>query len=376
MTVNGIIFSNLHDSHLPELTAQRTIASVPFGCRYRFVDFALSNMVNAGITDVNVLTHHNYRSLMDHIGTGMDWDLSRRSGGLMLFPPFVSSQTSGCTFSYENHLEALKNISHAIARFTSDHVVLSDSDIICNIDLKDVIDSHVESGADITAVVKKVTLSSSDSDAYTVIESDEQGAISGIVSHPRDFSGEADISVGVWIMRCSYLQRVVADAVSRGYVSFKRDVIAERMGKDTFKIYRYDGFYAAPHSIQDYFEVSMSMLEPDARSGLFGVKNRPVYTKVRNSPPTIHTDGAEVSNSLIADGCVIEGTVENSILFRGVKVGKGAVVKNCILFQDTQISAGASVKCVVADKNVVIRSGVELAGHPSMPICIGKGRSI
>ena len=377
MTVTGIIFANLHDAHVPELTAHRTMASVPFGCRYRFIDFALSNMVNAGITDVSVLTHYNYRSLMDHVGSGMDWDLSRRSGGLVIYPPYVTQAGEGHSLlKFENHLESLKSISDVIFRLTSDLVVFSDSDAIFNLNLQEVIDHHLKNNADITGCVKRMSITPADSSNYNFIESDSEGNITDIIAHPKNFCGEADVAINVWVIRRSYLQRVLSDALSRDYSSFKKDIVLKRMGKDIIKVYRYEGYYGIPYSLGDYFDVSMKMLDPENRKELFNVKNRPVYTKVRNSPPTIHVEGSKVTNSLIADGCIIEGEVENSILFRGVRVGKGAVVKNSILFQDTQISSDVSVNCVVADKNVVIRSGVQLSGHPTMPICIGKGRMI
>ena len=141
MSTAGIIFSNVHDNNIRELTSARTIASVPFGCRYRFIDFTLSNMVNSEIYNISVITNNNYLSLMDHIGSGKDWDLARRSGGIKMLPPNVTAyyNTRGNTSS---RLEALKSVNYSLSKIKDEFVVLSDCDVICNIDLNDIIEYH------------------------------------------------------------------------------------------------------------------------------------------------------------------------------------------------------------------------------------------
>ncbi len=376
MSSTGIIFSNLHDMCISELTRKRTMASVPFGCRYRLIDFALSNMVNSGITDVNVITHYNYRSLIDHIGSGKDWDLARRSGGLKVLPPYITAYSNDNNFLYTSRLEALKSIHGVVANIKTDTVVLSDCDSICNIDLGEMIEYHNSTGADITAAVKRIDLSGKNTENYTIIKSSDSGDMTDISVSQKNHSGICDVSINIWIVKTSFLQSTLLDAISHGYVSYTRDVVARGIGRFNFKIFRYDGFYANINSMSDYFALNMSLLNPENRDALFNVKNRPILTKIRNSAPTKYVGEANVKNSLIADGCVIEGTVENSILFRGVRVGKGAVVKNAILFQDTQILSGAFVNCVIADKNVVVRNDVMLSGHSTMPLYIEKSKMI
>ena len=376
MSTTGIIFSNLHDMSIADLTRRRTMASVPFGCRYRLVDFALSNMVNAGISDISVVTHNNYRSLMDHLGSGKDWDLARRSGGLKILPPFITTYQGEGNTLYDSRLEALKNIQGFIADLTTDTVVLSDCDAICNIDLKRVIKYHTEQKAKATCVITKKMLTAENSHHYRIVTSDNENNILDVATHPKNVEGEHDILINIWVFDRSYLQSAVADASAHGHKSFTTDVVLRNLGKFTYKTYRFDGYYASIESMAGYFGINMELLDPKTREALFKVKDRPIYTKVRNSAPAKYVEGATAKNSMIADGCIIEGTVENSILFRGVHVGKGAVVKNSILFQDTQILAGASVNCVIADKNVVVRSGVALSGHPSMPFYIEKYKMI
>ena len=375
MSTTGIIFSNLHDMSIADLTRKRTMASVPFGCRYRLVDFALSNMVNSGISDVNVITHYNYRSLMDHIGSGKDWDLARHAGGLKILPPFITAYSNETSHLYTSRLEALKSIHGVIAGFTSDNVVLADCDSICNIDLRKMVEYHNETGAAVTFAVKKMNLDGR-SEHYDVIVSNNAGDVTDIVSRQKNLTGDRDVSINVWVFDRRFLQSTLLDAISHGYTSYTRDIIGRSLGKFTFKTYRFDGFYANINSMTEYYAVNMSLLDPANREALFKIRERPIYTKIRNSAPTKYVGDSKVSNSLIADGCVIEGTVENSILFRGVRVGKNAVVKNSILFQDTQILSGAFVNCIIADKNVVVRNDVMLSGHATMPLYIEKSKMI
>ncbi len=377
MSAAGIIFSNIHDANIADLTRMRTLASVPFGCRYRLIDFTLSNMVNSGITNVNVITHYNYHSLMDHLGSGKDWDLARTRGGIKLLPPFVSAFANNRNALYETRLEALKSINDAVTHIQDDYVVMSDCDVICNIDLNDIINDHIEHGADMTIAVKHVNLTPEQARNTTMFTSNENGEITDIMSYPTDFSGEADVSLNILVMSSSYLKTIVLDAIAHNYVSMNRDVIGRNIGHANFRIYRYDGYFAVISSMAEYFAHSMELIrDAGVRRELFETKNRPIYTKVRNSAPAKYADGAKVKNSLIADGCVIEGQVENSILFRGVKIGKKTVVKNSILFQDTFTGDSVSLNCVLTDKDVVIRDGVTLSGATSMPIYVAKGKMI
>ena len=377
-TANGIIFSNIHDKSVPELTRKRTMASIPFGCKYRLVDFALSNMVNSGITNVSVITHYNYQSLIDHIGSGKDWDLARRSGGIKILTPYITSFANMTNTLYNSRLEALMSINYSLSRFTSDVIVFSDCDVICNIDLNDMINDHIKNGADITFAVKRVELTEEEASKNIILTSDDNGAVTEMFSYPKSgISGYRDIDLNIFVASTRYIQSVVNDAIAHGYTSFKRDIISSNINKCVFRTYRYDGYFANITSLQTFFAHNMELLDnPKIRDGLFGLKNRPIYTKVRNSAPSKYGEGCSVKNSLIADGCVIEGNVENSILFRGVKIGHNTTVKNSILFQDTVTGDNVFLNCVIADKNAVIRDERILSGHESLPFFIEKGKMI
>lgn len=377
MSVQGIIFSNLHDKNIAELTRRRTMASVPYACRYRLIDFALSNMVNSGISRISVITHYNYQSLMDHIGSGKDWDLARRSGGIKMLPPHVTAFSNTQNALYNTRLEALKSVNYSISRFSADYVVLSDCDVICNIDLNDMISDHIENGADITIAVKRMLLTRENCNKNVVIDADGSGRITDVSAFPTNVTGYRDVDLNILVINREYLQSIVLDALSHGYTSFNRDVLARGAARRNYRIYKYDGYFATINSMEDYYMHSMELLgDSAAREQLFCIKNRPVYTKIRNSAPAKYSADARVSNSLIADGCIIDGNVENSILFRGVKIGKGTTVKNSILFQDTVTGENVFLNAVISDKNVVIRDGRHLSGHETQPFFIEKGKMI
>ena len=377
MSVAGIIFSNIHDTNIPELTRNRTMASVPFGCRYRLIDFTLSNMVNSNIHNVSVITHYNYQSLMDHVGSGKDWDLARRSGGIKILPPFITAYANNANALYQTRLEALKSESHSISKITDDYVVLSDCDVICNIDLNDMIKNHIDNKADLTMAVKRVYLDKKNAKINVLIDSDDDGKVTDVQAYPTSFEGYSDINLNIMVMSRQYLQEVVLDAIAHNYVSLTKDIILKNLGRRSYRVYRYDGYFACITSMEDYYKCSMELIKyADIRNQLFGIKSRPIYTKVRNSAPTYYSTDSSVKNSIIADGCQIYGTVENSILFRGVKIGKGTVVKNSILFQDTFTGENVSLNCVIADKNVVIKDNKNLSGDEALPFYLAKGKMI
>ncbi len=362
--VIGLIYSNAYDSAIPELTTLRTMGSVPFGGRYRMIDFALSNMVNCGITKVGVATKSNYQSLMDHLGSGKPWDLSRKNDGMFILPPFSSSEGS----MYSNRIEALRGSMRFIARSKEEYVVLCDCNIVGNIDFEEIFDYHTEKKADITIAYlrgKKPALS--DLMTFDVCE---DGRINGIAVNTV-CDGDENYSLNIFVMRKALLERLINEVTSLHLDNFERDIFQRNVG--TLKIYGYKakGFVRVLSSLQSFFDTNMELLDTDNRKELFP-KERPVFTKVRDEMPTIYGLGSDVRNSLIADGCSIEGTVENCVLFRGVRIGKGAVVKNSIIMQGTYIGENANLNCVVIDKSAVIKPGKTLCGDKSFPIYIGK----
>ena len=362
MSAVGVVFSNIHDENVPELSRQRTMGSLPYGGRYRLIDFALSNLVNSGVTTVGIITKNNYQSLMDHLGSGKDWDLARKTGGMVLLPPF-GNENGGL---YKNRLEALKGITGFLSRRNEDYVILCDCDGVYRMDFSDVIDYHEAKQADITVVCK-------DMDYYTVVAVDKNDRVTDLKINEK-ITGCSHFYSNIMVIGRSFLMSIINDAIARGYNSFREDVIMKNL--KSLKVYAYDfeGYYATIDSFGSYYKHNMELLDKQVRDELFGARD--IYTKVRDSAPSKYGDAAILRNSLVSDGCIVEGTVENSILFRGVKIGKGSVVKNSIIMQDTVIGENVNLDCVITDKNVVIRDRRTLSGCEIQPYFLPKGSMV
>lgn len=365
----GIVFSNMHDNTMGTLTMQRTMASIPFGGRYRLIDFTLSNLVNSGIYDVGIIAKSNYQTLMDHLGTGKEWDLSRKNGGLCVLPPYGRSEAG----VYKGRLEALSGILHYIKSFKGNYVIMTDCDTVTTVDYEKMVQYHEEKNADITVFYKNKQITKEQRNNTTLLKMDEDGRVRDVLMDTGDDSGNAFLDK--ILIRKDLLERIVMDAASHNKVSFTREVLQNQ--KETLRIYGYEytGYVADIKSVPAYYHCSMELLKPEVRAELFR-PDRPVYTRVRDEVPVKYGVSAVVKNSMIADGCVIQGQVENSIIFRGVKIAKNAVVKNSVIMQGTVIGEGAHLDCAVLDRDVILRDGRTLIGCESYPICIEKGAVI
>lgn len=368
--VLGLVFANMHDTTLGDMTKNRTMGSVMFGGRYRLIDFPLSNMVNSGISEVGVITKSNYQSLLDHLGSAREWDLARKKGGLYILPPFGNVEST----LYRGRIEALYGAMSFIKHSRAKYVILSDCDVVTNIDYKPIVAAHVESGADITAVAHTGVYSSDDIKTSTVFNVDADKNVTSVLINP-DISGTCTTSLNVFVMSMDFLIETVNDAMARGNVSFERNILQEKCRELKIKIYEYDNYFSKLNSPESYFKSNMALLEPENARKLF-VPKRSIYTKVSDNAPVKYDLDSKVSNSLIADGCIIEGEVENSVLFRGVKVGKGAKVKNCILMQGTVVGDNAELSYLITDKNISICENHILTSSPQYPMYVGKGASV
>lgn len=368
--VLGLAFANMHDTTLGDMTKNRTMGSVMFGGRYRLIDFPLSNMVNSGISEVGVITKSNYQSLLDHLGSAREWDLARKKGGLYILPPFGNVEST----LYRGRIEALYGAMSFIKHSRAKYVILSDCDVVTNIDYKPIVAAHIESGADITAVAHTGVYSSDDIKTSTVFNVDADKNVTSVLINP-DISGTCTTSLNVFVMSMDFLIETVNDAMARGNVSFERNILQEKCRELKIKIYEYDNYFSKLNSPESYFKSNMALLEPENARKLF-VPKRSIYTKVSDNAPVKYDLDSKVSNSLIADGCIIEGEVENSVLFRGVKVGKGAKVKNCILMQGTVVGDNAELSYLITDKNVSICENHILTSSPQYPMYVGKGASV
>lgn len=364
--VLGMILSNSYDECVPELTAMRTMGSVPFAGRYRLIDFALSNMVNSGVAKVGVLTDHNYHSLMDHVGSGRPWDLARKRDGLYLLPPFSVARGSG-----EWRMETMKNALAFAVDAGEEYILFTDSNIVCNIDYREIFDFHTAKNADITvACVRGVKPELPGIASY---KADADGRITDAQIGAAD--GDTLCGVNVFLMRRSLFVQIMAEADSRNYESVEKDLILPGVSRYRAYAYEIKQYCRVISSLRSYFAVSMELFHSGYRAELFRT-DRPVFTKLRDDAPTLYQPGCRVANSLIADGCVIEGTVENSIVFRGARIARNAVVRNSIIMQGGYVADGASVNCAILDKNVTVRPNRDLSGAENYPFFIGKAINV
>lgn len=362
--VVGFIFSSYNEELVSELTAKRTMGSVPFGGRYRLIDFPLSNMVNSGISKIGVATKSNYTSLMDHLGSGKVWNMSRRRGGLVLMPPFANNNGS-----FNTRIETLYALHGFIEHSSEEYVLLCDCDEVYNIPYQQMIREHIKSGADITVAYKHGVIPDRMRDPL-VIHHDDDELITEMLIRPT-ITGECDFALNTLIISKELLLQLISDCVSKNLLNFKRDILQKNVGKLKIRGYRFDGFLAVISSTKAYFDANMALMNPDVRQELFN-KERPIYTKIRDDMPTKYGLMSSVKNSLIAQGCVIEGEVTNSIIFKGVHIAKNAKVSNCVIMQDTVISENSNLSYVICDKDVNIRSDRAVTGFLTYPVYISK----
>ncbi len=371
MKVAGLIFSGMYNDGLENLTRHRTIASLPFAGRYRQIDFILSDMVNSEIYDIGVITKSNYQSLIDHLGSCQDWDLNRKRGGLIIIPPFATGASGG----YRGKMEELRNALWFIAQKDAEYIVLSDSDIICNIDFRKVIDDHAASGRDMTVIASRAK-ENEGSTSELVFDSPDGETIDGIYLNYPARAGQY-ASLGMYVVRKDYLVESINALAAKGYYHMERDFIQQGFNRGMLNvgIYEFGGAVLKNRSIQDYYNNSLMMKDEKIRSEIF-CPSAPIYTTVRDEVPTHYGEESSVSDCLLADGCKIEGKVENSVLFRGVKIGKGAVVRNSVVMAGCVIHDGAVVENAIIDKGASVSGLRHIVGAPQSPIIIQKGEII
>lgn len=367
----GIIFPNSYDSLVPELVSERLMASIPFAGRYRMIDFLLSSMVNCGIDNISIIVRKNYHSLMDHLGSGRPWDLVRKNGGLNIIPPYAEKTVK----VFSGRVDALASVLDFLKDQKEDYVVMSDPNIAANFDFKAMLQAHIDSGADVTVVYAEDEIPAGMMKPDTVNKElyytlDLDGTRVKDIEISSEKSGVQNLSMNIYVISRTLLMDLIKEAYVQGYAHFGRDVLSRQLDKLNVQAYRFEGYKARISDMKSYFDENMKLLVDENLDGLFS--GNPIYTKVRDDNPTRYINGAKVKNIMAADGCVIEGEVENCVLFKGVKIGKGAKVKNCVLMQDTVVEDGASLEYIITDKNVTVTKGKELKGTDSFPVYVAK----
>ncbi|MBZ4645237.1 MAG: glucose-phosphate adenylyltransferase [Petroclostridium sp.] len=368
--VLGIINNTKNDEFLKEITYNRSIASVPIGGRYRLIDFVLSNMVNSGIQNIGILVQNKYRSLLDHLRSGKEWDLDRKRDGLFILPPSPSYPVPIRKGDLENFYN---NLSH-FSRSRQKYVIISGTDVVCNIDYTNAFNFHQEMDADITIIYNEVDKDGEDLTQCTVLDIAKNNRIIGMEVNPVNIKNNK-ISMEMYIMKKNLLIDLIDECVSRGNYDFVKDAIIKNI--DQLKMYGYphQGYVARINSIQSYYKHNMDLLSPAVWKDLF-FNSGLIYTKVKDQAPAKYMDNAEVKNALVANECIIEGKVENSVLFRGVRIHKGVHIKNSIIMEKCNIEENSVLENVILDKEVHISKGKKIIGVPGYPVVIEKKTAI
>jgi len=363
----GIIKLDGANSMLKELCEHRPVASLPIAGRYRVIDFAVSNMVNSGVGNVGVLLSANARSIFDHLRSGKDWDLARHRGGLSYLPtdPYDGQIVSGdlqglyCNLDYIQHTAA-------------DYIIVAQADSIYNLDFRSVLLFHQNTGTDITMVYSRAKDDIPGSAA--VMKVTDNGRVTDIAKSMTATKGANDF-LGVYLMSKDTFVKVITTSFERGGSDFLMDGIIRHMDEYSIFAYEHKGYVARINSTMAYFNANKDVLNPDIWAEIFMGDNL-IHTKTKDAAPVQYKDTARVVNCLVANGCEIRGEVENSILFRDVKIGEGVKIKDSIIMERTVIEDNAMLRNVICDKNVKVTQDQWLKGAENYPLIIAKGTTI
>lgn len=368
--VGAIIFANMHDSSIPNLTKDRTFASVPFGGRYRMIDFPLSNCINAGVIDIGIVTKANYQSLMEHIDNGSEWDLARKRGGLKILPPYGNKNFG----IYHGKLEALGAALDFIKKIPCKYILLSDCDLVANIDYSELINEHIKKGSDISVVYKNDFLDREMASNSVVFNFDDDNILKEVMINPN-VEGCMNFSLNIFIFERDFLHTLITNSICKGDYKLDRDFLQKKCKEYKIKGIEYKGYVHPICSLQSYYKANMDLLKHEVREKLFNL-DRPIYTRVSDETPVKYGANSKITDSFIADGCVIDGCVEHSIIFRGCKVSSGTCVKNSILMQRTSVGENCDLQYVISDKNVRIQDERTLISNEQYPTYISKNTNI
>lgn len=364
----GIINLNEKEDKIHELTYNRPIASIPFAGRYRIIDFALSNMVNSKIDKVFMFTRNKYRSLVDHIEHGRPWDLDRKNEGLFMFNPLINYYSN----VRRGDMDIIRDYLDYIFYTKEEYIIICPSNMICTINFRDVLKKHIEKKADITVVYKNIKESDEMFEDCDSIAIDEDGIAIDLIRKKKQHN---NVFMETFLMKRKLFIDILNKKILGVDHDLFKDTVFELKNNKNIYAYEYKGYLVCINSIKEYFGRSLDLLSEDTMDNLFH-QTWPIFTKVKDEPPTIYQKNAVVENCILAGGCCIEGEVYDSVIFRRVNIRDTASVKSCILMQNTTVEQGAVLEYAILDKNSRVSKNMVLKGTRVNPIVIEKGQII
>jgi len=366
--VFALVYAGEENHNLRELVLARSVAALPVGGRYRAIDFHLSNIVNSGIRNVGIITQKNYQSMMDHLGSGKEWDLSRKTDGLFILPPFDHAENTGI---YRGMTDAIKGNMPYIKRATQPYCLLMGVNAIYSATYSHMFKQHHEKKADITMLYTSANKDSEPRLRDLRLFTDEEGWVTEM-DYNFKYSSSDKLSLDAFLIHKSLLEYLIDRSFAHCNYDFISDALVRNVKNLRILAVEHSGYVGWLDSVKAFYQLNLDMLRADVQSDLF-YTGKPVYTKIKDEAPVKYGPHAAVKNSLLANGCVIDGEVEDSLLFRGVHVGKGARIKGCIIMQECDIDRSCELEYVIADKSCHFREGRRLSGDMTYPSIIRKG---
>lgn len=358
MRAIGIVLAGGNNKAMRELSQKRAIAAMPIAGSYRCIDFALSNMSNSHIQKVAVITQYNARSLNEHLSSSKWWDFGRKQGGLFVFNPTITPENSvwyrGTADALYQNIDFLRN-SH------EPYVVIASGDGVYKLDFSKVLEQHIEKKADVTVVVKDIP-EGEDMGRFGVIKTNDDGRIVEFEEKPIETT-ERTVSTGIYIVRRRQLIELLEKAASEDRYDFVKDILIRYKNVKRLYAYKLESYWNNISTAEAYYQTNMDFLKRDTREFFFN-QYPDIYSKVDDLPPAKYNPGAEVKNSLIASGCIINGKVENSVIFKKVYVGNNCVIKNSVILNDVYIGDNTVIENCIVESRDTLKSNEQYIGTP------------
>ena len=357
MRALGIILAGGNSGRMQELSNKRAIAAMPVGGSYRAIDFALSNMSNSHVQKVAVLTQYNSRSLNEHLSSSKWWDFGRKQGGLFVFPPTITNDNG---FWYRGTADAIAQNLTFLRNSHEPYVVIASGDCVYKLDYNKVLEYHIEKKADITVVTTEV-YNGDELDRFGIVETAEDGRITDFQEKPVIPSGST-VSTGIYVIRRRQLIELMEEAIKEDRFDFVKDILIHYKDVKQMYAYKMEGYWSNIASVESYFRTNMDFLNRGIRNYFY--KEYPdIYSKIDDLPPAKYNPGAVVKNSLVSSGCIINGVVENSVLFKKIFVGNNCTIKNCIILNDVHIGDNTYLENCIIESRDTIRPNSKYVGE-------------